>query len=63
MEKDTEGNSHGDGSNYTTEGNVVSGKIPVGLLSNSDRSPYWVNMEKGYRLIIKSKHETVENNR
>ena len=56
-----EGNSHGDGSIYTTEGNVeVSGKIPVGFASNSDRSPYWVNMEKGYRLIIKSKHETVE---
>lgn len=56
-----EGNSHGDGSIYTTEGNVeVSGKIPVGFASNAKDSPYWVNMEKGYRLIIKSKHETVE---
>lgn len=42
----------------------VTGKLPTGFPSNDkeDGSKYWVNMEKGYRLVIKneSHHQVIE---
>lgn len=42
----------------------VTGKLPTGFPSNDkeDDSKYWVNMEKGYRLVIKneSHHQVIE---
>ena len=58
----TEGNDQVDDSGYIADGNITfSGKLPVGFASNNNEefSKYWVNMEHGYRLVIKSKHETV----
>lgn len=50
---------------YNPNGIVsVTGKLPTGFPSNDkeDKSKYWVNMEKGYRLVIKNQQhgQTIE---